>query len=312
MAAAMRVLVTGAGSGIGRACAERLAAHGAQVLAGARKTADLDTLGRIEGVTPLRLDMTVPDDAAAAAAAVAAQGGTLDGLVHNAGIGELGLLPTWTDADVRHLFETNLFGVLRLTRALMPALLAARGRIVHVGSQGGSITQPFYGPYTMSKHALEAMSECLRQELAPHGVAVSIVQPGAVATSIGERSAPGTLARLEAAQPPFDAASRALAQAMRAAAAQPAAEPDERDEPESATHRKPCAPDVVAAVIEQALTVQAPQARYLVGTRWEGDRVLNALIERLLDAAGSPSHRLTRDELVAMIDAQRARRAPAR
>ncbi len=95
----MRVLVTGAGSGIGRACAERLAAHGAQVLAGARKTADLDALGRIGGVTPLRLDMTVPADATAAAAAVAALGGRLDGLVHNAGIGELGLLPTWTDAD---------------------------------------------------------------------------------------------------------------------------------------------------------------------------------------------------------------------
>lgn len=306
----MRVLVTGAGSGIGRACAERLAARGAQVLAGARKAADLDALGRIGGVTPLQLDMTVPADATAAAAAVSTLGGTLDGLVHNAGIGALGLLPTWADADVQDLFETNLFGVLRLTRALMPALLAARGRIVHVGSQGGSITQPFYGPYTMSKHALEAMSECLRQELAPHGVAVSIVQPGAVATSIGERSAPGTLARLEAAGPPFDAASRALAQAMRAAAV--GVHATAPDEPESSTNRKPCAPDAVAAVIEQALTVDAPQARYLVGTRWEGDRVLNALIERLLDAAGSPSHRLTRDELVAMIDAQRARRAPGR
>jgi NAD(P)-dependent dehydrogenase (short-subunit alcohol dehydrogenase family) len=253
--------------------------------------------------------MTAPDDATAAAARVAALGGTLDGLVHNAGIGELGLLPTWTDADVRHLFETNLFGVLRLTRALIPALLAARGRIVHVGSQGGSITQPFYGPYTMSKHALEAMSECLRQELAPHGVAVSIVQPGAVATSIGERSAPGTLARLDAATPPFDAASRALAQAMRAAPTSPSSS---TDAPESASNRKPCAPDAVAAVIEQALTAATPQPRYLVGTRWEGDRVLNALIERLLDAAGSPSHGLTRDELVAMIDAQQARRAAAR
>lgn len=293
------MLVTGASSGIGRASVEWLAARGHQVLAGARKAGDLAELGAIHNVTPLRLDITEPADADAALQALGDQG--LDGLVHNAGIGELGFLASWSDDDMRRLFEVNVFGVARLTRVLLPRLIQARGRIVHVGSQGGSITQPCYGPYTMTKHALEAMSECLRQECAPHGVQVSIVQPGAVSTRIGQNSGPGTRARLERTPAPFDSAAQALLQGMREPPTPAAA-----DAPESATNRKPCAPEKVAAVIGEALTGAEPKPRYLVGTRWEGDRVLRMLVDRLHDAAGSPSHQLTRDELIVMLDARRS------
>jgi len=223
--------------------------------------------------------------------------------VNNAGIGELGHLAAWRDDDVRRLFETNVFGLMRLTQALLPMLLAARGRVVNIGSMGGSITQPLYGPYTMSKHALEAYSECLRLEGAPHGLAVSIVQPGAVATRIGESAAAGTRARLAATPAPFDAEARRVLDGLDAPPSPPSPPSQSPDAPESATNRRAASPASVAAVVVEALGCAAPQARYLVGTRWEGERVLDALTERLIDAAISPGQSLDRTALLARIDA---------
>ncbi len=281
-------LVTGAGAGIGRAIVEALLAEGWQVFAGARKPAHLQALAAL-GAVPLALDVR---DAAQVQATAAAVGPRLDALVHNAGVGGLGPLAGWGDDDLHALFDTNLFGPHRLTNALLPALLAARGRIVCIGSQGGSITSPGMGPYTMSKHALEAYAACLRAELAPHGVAVSIVQPGAVATEIGANGLADNLARLAAVPAPFDAQARALAEALQS--------PRELDAaaPESAANRRFAPPSFVATTVQQALNVAQPQARYLVGTRWEGDRVIGALLDRLIDAATSPSHRMDEAELV--------------
>ena len=240
----------------------------------------------------------------AAAAAVDAAGQGLLGLVHNAGVGGIGLLPSWSDRDVHDLFDTNVFGPHRLTRALLPALLAAQGRVVCIGSQGGSITAPFMGPYSMSKHALEAFAACLRQELAPHGVAVTIVQPGAVATDIGDNGRVANIARLKATPPPFDEAAGAALKSLLAPT------PPRADEAESASNRRHAAPAAVAAVVMEALFDAQPQLRYLVGTRWEGDRVIAELTARLLDAAQSPSHRW--DETTFIAHCQQAwRQRPA-
>ena len=285
------VLVTGAGSGIGRAVAEALLAAGRPVWAGARRPAHLQALAAL-GARPLRLDVTELADVAAAAAAVAEAGDGLAGLVHNAGVGGIAPLAGWPDADLQALFDTNVFGPHRLTNALLPALLAAQGRIVCIGSMGGSITSPTMGPYTMSKHALEAYAHCLRQELAPHGVAVAIVQPGAVATYIGANGHDGNLARLAATPAPFDGLARAVAQSLHTPA-----EPDPAA-PESAANRRFAAPAAVAEVVMQALFEAQPQARYLVGTRWESDRVVEALITRLIDAAQSPSQGLGEEALL--------------
>lgn len=298
------VLVTGAGSGIGWQITADLAARGDTVWAAARRDEDLARLATLPNVQPLKLDLRDAAVCAALPSRLAAEAGRLDALVHNAGVGELGHLAAWSDEDLQRLFDVNVFAPLRLTRELLPLLLAARGRVVCIGSQGGSITQPLYGPYTMSKHALEAFAACLRQELAPHGVAVGIVQPGAVATRIASTSLAANAARLAATPPPFDAEARAWLQRLQAPATEPA-----DDAPESAAHRRPAPPAKVSAVVLQALDEAQPQARYLVGTRWEGDRVISALIERLLDAADSPSHRLTREELVARLDAAIAARA---
>jgi len=304
-AARCRFVVTGAGSGIGLAVVEQLAAAGHPVLAGARRAGDLTHLATLPGVVPQRLDVCQADGALAALGADAA----IEGLVHCAGIGGLGHLAAWGDDDVLRLFETNVFGLMRLTRQLLPALLRARGRIVIIGSMGGSITMPLYGPYTMSKFALEAYADCLRQELAPHGVAVSIVQPGAVSTRIGASAQPGNEARLASTPPPFGAEADAALQALRRPPS-----PPRPDEPESATHRRAAPPSAVAEVVMQVLFDPAPALRYLVGTRWEGERVLKALAERLVDAARSPGQRLGRDEIVALIDRElsaRLARQPA-
>jgi NAD(P)-dependent dehydrogenase (short-subunit alcohol dehydrogenase family) len=277
------VLVTGAGSGIGLAIVQALLQAGRPVIAGARRPAHLRMLQEL-GATALALDVRDPAQVLRAAAEIDQAGQGLRGLVHNAGVGGIGLLPSWSDGDVLDLFDTNVFGPHRLTRALLPALLRGEGRVVCIGSQGGSITAPFMGPYTMSKHALEAYAACLRLELAPHGVAVSIVQPGAVATDIGDNGRDANIARLEATPAPFDEAARAALKSLRAPT------PPRADEPESAANRRHAAPAAVAAVVVQALFDTDPQARYLVGTRWEGDRVIGALTERLLDAARSPSH----------------------
>jgi NAD(P)-dependent dehydrogenase (short-subunit alcohol dehydrogenase family) len=292
------VLVTGAGSGIGWALVEALLDVGVPVWAGARREEHLKRL-QTRGAWPLRLDVRDAAQVQAAAAAIEGAGQALAGLVHNAGVGGIGLLQGWSDADVLDLFETNVFGVHRLTRALVPALLASKGRIVCVGSMGGSITHPFYGPYTMSKHALEAYACCLRQELAPHGVAVSIVQPGAVATEIGNNGRDANVARLQATPAPFDALSREVVQGLLNP------QPPKPDEPESAHNRRAAPPADVAARVLQALQMPDPPLRDLVGTRWEGERVLDALIDRLLDAAASPAHELSAAELAARIEARR-------
>lgn len=296
------ILVTGASSGIGLALTRHLADQGHRVYAGARKPADLAALGEIANVVPLRLDVRSADEVRAALALVTAQGLGLYGLVNNAGVGELGPLLGWDDSALQRLFDINVFGPHRLTNAFAPLLLAARGRIVNIGSQGGSITSRYYGPYTMTKHALEAYTQALQLELAPHGVAVSIVQPGGVATQVGENAQEATRAHFERTPEPL----RGEALQVLAAMSRPA--PPRPDEPESATNRKLSDPAIVCAAVQEALFSASPRLRYMVGTEWEGNRVLNALLDRLLDANDGSSLHYPRERLIALLDEHLARR----
>jgi NAD(P)-dependent dehydrogenase (short-subunit alcohol dehydrogenase family) len=289
------ILVTGASSGIGAALARSLAAQGHPVYATARKDADLDALAQIDRVTPIRLDVRDAQQVRAARDQIIAAGTGLYGLVNNAGIGPLGPFSTWTDAELRDIFEVNVFGIHRVTRALLDLLLASQGRIVNIGSQGGMITKKYYGPYTMTKFALEAYTEALDDELAPHGVRVSVVQPGGVATEVGRNAMPATLAHFRRAAPPFAAEAQQMLDNF-------AAPPPPSDGPESEANRKPSPPEVVVAAVADALFAERPKLRYLVGTKWEGDRVIHALIEKLLDENDNPHHSYTRDELVALLD----------
>jgi NAD(P)-dependent dehydrogenase (short-subunit alcohol dehydrogenase family) len=295
------ILVTGASSGIGNCLVKTLAARGHTVYGTARKDRDLAALAEIENVVPIKMDVRDPQQVLAARDFVASKGSGLYGLVHNAGIGPLGLYSTWTDAEMLDLFDVNVFGIHRVTNAFLGLLLPSRGRIVVIGSQGGMITKKYFGPYTMTKHALEAYTVSLDEELTPYGVRVSIVQPGGIVSSVGESAMPGIIARFQRAQAPF----KEEAEAVLASFSQPE---QPSDGSESETNRKPSSPEIVAVAVHDALVSETPKLRYLVGTTWEGDRVINGLIERLLDENDNPQHDYSRDELVALLDRHIAER----
>ena len=289
------VLVTGASSGIGRHLTAYLSDRGHFVYAAARKETDLEELAKLSNVQPIRLDVRQPEQIHAAYEMIANAGTGLFGLVNNAGLGGLGMFCTWTDDEILEIFDVNVFGPHRMTNAFAPLLVAAKGRIVNISSQGGMITSKYYGPYTMTKHALEAYTDALHLELASYGVWVSVVQPGGIITDIGRNSLPGTVARFQRARPPFEAE----AQTVLASFNQPVEQRD--NEEESATNRKPSSPVIVSEAVYHALFSDQPKKRYLVGTKWEGDRVIDALIEKLLDENDNPQHNYTHDELVALI-----------
>ncbi len=247
------VLVTGASSGIGAACAGRLARGGWKVFAGVRAEGAAP-----DGTTELILDVT---DADAIARAREAVGERLDGLVDNAGIAVASPLEYLPLDELRRQLEVNVIGQLAVTQAVLPAVRAARGRIVLIGSIAGTSALPFLGPYAISKFGLEALADALRVELEPDGIHVSIVRPGTIATPIWTKPQP------TADGLPPEAIERygKRLEAMRAAAA--------------ARAKKAAPVDSVAAAIEHALTDDHPKTRYLVGR----DAHLRAAVERLPD-----------------------------
>ncbi len=180
------VVVTGASSGIGTAAARALARSGFRTFGTYR---DPDDARRLEerGVTPLRMDVTDEESVRSAVVAVRAEGRPLTGLVNNAGIPGAGPLELVGIEEVRQVLDVNVLGVLRVTRAFLPDLRAAGGRIVMMGSVSGRVGMPFAGPYAASKHALEGLCDSLRRELLPLGVKVILLQPGAVSTPIWDR-----------------------------------------------------------------------------------------------------------------------------
>lgn len=171
----MRALVTGAGTGIGRATTEALAARGHEVVATARRPEVLDDLD-----VALRLPLDVTSDASVAACIAAA--GPVDVLVNNAGISETGPLETYPHDVLAKMFETNVFGPMRLVRAVVPAMRErGHGVVVNVTSVEGRVAAPLAGAYCATKHALEALSESLAFEIGHFGVRVVIVEPGYIA-----------------------------------------------------------------------------------------------------------------------------------
>jgi len=296
------ILVTGASSGIGAHLTRYLTERGHFVYATARKDKDLETLNQIESVTPIQLDVRSPKQIKAAHELIQEQGAGLYGLVNNAGIGGLGMMSTWTDEEMYEIFDVNVFGPHRMTNAFVRLLIESKGRIVNIGSQGGMITSKYFGPYTMTKFALEAYTEALHQELISYRVHVSVVQPGGIITDVGSNAMPGILARFQRAEAPFDEEAQQILQGFN----QPPQQSEESavDEPESETNRKPSSPKIVSTAVYDALFSDKPKMRYLVGTQWEGDRVINGLISKLLDENDNPQHNYSRDDLIARLDEQ--------
>ena len=174
MATAGVVLVTGASSGIGRATAALLARCGYTVFGTSRRPA----ASTLDGFTLIALDVTDDESVARCIETVIARAGRLDALVNNAGATLPGAVEEITVEAARGLFETNFFGAARMIRAALPYLRASRGSIINMSSGFGLAGLPFDAYYSASKHALEGLTESLRQEVTPLGVRVSLVEPG--------------------------------------------------------------------------------------------------------------------------------------
>ena len=182
--------ITGASSGFGRLMAEYLHRLGATVVATARNVRDLqDLTTRYPGMITLPLDVTSKDSIAHAAADALAHTGGVDVLVNNAGYGVCGALEEVQEGEYMPMFETNVFGLLNLTKSFLPHFREKRsGAIINMSSIGGLIGMPGWGFYNATKFAVEGLSEALYAEMAPLGVKVMVVEPGAFRTDFLGRS----------------------------------------------------------------------------------------------------------------------------
>jgi NADP-dependent 3-hydroxy acid dehydrogenase YdfG len=242
------VLITGCSSGIGKATALHLQAAGFDVVATARRPSELKELAAA-GCRTLALDVTDEASMAAAVAHVEAEHHYVSLLVNNAGYALQGPVEDTPIDAVRAQFETNVFGLVRLTQLVLPGMRHARhGRIINIGSMGGRFTFPGGGYYHASKHAVEAISDALRLEVAPFGVRVSLVQPGPVTSAFGDTA----VDTIEIGDGPYAGFRQELADRYRKAY-------------DGSSSTMEVTPEKVADVIVSAATAPKPRARYAVG-----------------------------------------------
>jgi NAD(P)-dependent dehydrogenase (short-subunit alcohol dehydrogenase family) len=266
------VLVTGASTGIGRNITEHLAASGYFVYAGARKEADLLVLDAIENVDAVRLDVTRPEEIAAAVESISKAGRGLYGVVNNAGVAIAGPLMQTQEEDFDFVFDVNVYGPYRITKAFSPLVIEAKGKIVNIGSISGTLSSRDLAAYSMSKHAIEAFTDSLAAELAPLDVNVSVIEPGNYRSEIGR------------------SAEKRSGNARLA----------DRDKyPE---------PDAVAAAVLHALSAAHPKRRYLVvPNQAEAEWTIKKQIEELVQLNEKHPYSYDRKALVEMLDAALAR-----
>jgi NAD(P)-dependent dehydrogenase (short-subunit alcohol dehydrogenase family) len=243
------VLVTGCSSGIGRSTAEVLAQSGWTVYASARK---LDSISDLEarGCRLLELDVTDEDSMRAAVTKVEEAEGAVGVLVNNAGYSQSGAVESVSPEDVRRQFDTNVFGLIRMTQLALPGMRRQRwGKVVNVGSMGGKLTFPGGGLYHATKYAVEAISDALRFEVASFGVDVILVEPGLIKTRFGETAAETVGG--EQADGPYAEFNPAVAKATK-------------EVYEGPLSRLGGGPEAVAETIERAVSRSRPRARYPV------------------------------------------------
>ena len=279
------VLVTGASSGIGRRTTEVLAENGYFVYAGARKDSDLAALNELKNVEAVRLDVTSASDIAAAVLQVEKGGRGLYGLINNAGVLVMAPMIEVTEEDLDFQMNVNVRGPYRVTKAFAPLLIESKGRVMTTGSISGFVTWGFGGPYTMSKHAVEAMNDCLATELGPLGVRVSVVDPGnfksRITTNMIERmKSRGYCGEGSYFEGRLDGIMKGTG---------------ERDQFD--------APDRVAETFLAALDSDTPKRRYMVTpNQREADMTLAAALRRVAEINGGHEFSHSRESLHKMLD----------
>ncbi len=279
------VLVTGASSGIGRKIAELLAKQGHFVYAGARKPEDLAALNAIKNVQAVKLDVTSATDIAAAVETIRKAGRGLYGVVNNAGVAMVAPLIEVEEKELAFLFDVNVYGPYRITKAFAPMLIASKGRVTTISSISGILSGPLFGPYSMSKHAIEAYGDALAVEMARFGVKVSLIEPGNYRSDIGRN----TVSQIEGAiarnpNSPYLAEMQRMVTAMSA-------------------YETGVEPDLVAEAAAHALFDPEPKMRYLVvPVARQAEVTIRKAIEELVQLNQRHAFTYDRDALVRMLD----------
>lgn len=269
------VVVTGASTGIGRACARHLRSLGFDVFAGVRKQADSDSVAA-DDLTPLIVDVTDADSIAAAAKTVSQAVGDagLAGLVNNAGMPAAGPIEFLQIEDLRRVLEVNVVGQVAVTQAFLPMVRKATGRVIFIGSVGGRRAAPFLGPYSASKFAIEAITQSLRRELRRWGIEVAVIEPGSVATPIWDKGSATADETLQKLSPE----ARARQEELYGEAIEALRETVRK------TARRAIPPEKVAQKVAHALTARHPKTRYLVGADARAQVAMGTVLpDRLAD-----------------------------
>ena len=279
------ILITGASTGIGRNMAETLAAEGYFVYAGARKRADIDELSAIDNIQGIRLDVTVQEEIEAAVQHIQDQGRGLFGLVNNAGVAVIWPLIEIDEDDMQFQMDVNVFGPYRVTRAFAPLIIESKGRITTTGSISGILSGSLAGPYSMSKHAVEAFTDSLAREMQKFGVEVSVIEPGNYNSAIIDNLMRRVEARGQSAEDSLyeEEMNRFLSSF------------------ESIDEDKQ--PDEVSAALLEFLGDDNPKRRYMVVPNEDQASItIRKAIEELVQLNERHKYSYDRDALIAMID----------
>lgn len=285
------ILITGATAGIGRHAALELVRLGHHVLATGRRENALDDLAReARGIAAsggkldtLRLDVTDDHAVEASVARVMelTDGKGIDVLVNNAGYGQMGPLESVSSADLRKQFETNVFGLMAVTRAYVPQMRKrGGGRVINVGSIGGRFTFPLMGAYNATKYAVESLSDALRCELGPFGIDVAIVEPGPIKTEFNDRAMDTIDAERMSASP--------YAPVLKHA-----------EQFKTRFESRAAGPEVTTRAIVHAATARRPKVRYVVPPMLAMVLTILAILPtRLVDAGMRLAAGLTKKRLL--------------
>ena len=283
------VLVTGASTGIGRKITERLAAEGHFVYAGARKPDDITALSAIDNVQGVRLDVTIQEEIDAAVRLVEESGRGLYAVVNNAGVNVIAPLIEIDEEELDFLFDVNIYGPYRITKAFAPLIIASQGRISNISSISGTLSGPLYGIYAMSKHALEAYTDTLAREMQLLGVRVSAVEPGNFKTNIFHNRCDRMMAR------GYNAEGSLFEEFVAPRVEMCKNRPEDTD-PE---------PDIVADAVLHALFDDDPKEHYMVvPEQRQAEWTIRKAIEELASLNEDHAFSYSRDELVQMLDEQ--------
>lgn len=287
------VLITGASSGLGRVMAETLAANGYFVYAGARSDEDLEELTAIENIQGVRLDVNKQEEIDAAVKTISEAGRGLYGLVNNAGVVVVQPLIEMEEEDFDFQMDVNIYGPYRVTRAFAPLIIESRGRISIIGSISGTLSSATWGPYSMTKFAMEAFADALADEMRSFGVHVSLVEPGAYRSSIGKSALERMAERKQTAD------SSQLKETMQ-----------ESVDWLNLFENGQGDPTEVADTVMKALFDDNPKPRYLiVPTQDQAYWTISRAIERMVEQNHDQKFSYDREALIEMLDAALAKQA---